>query len=42
MADPHIDIDGYYRFPTIHEDRVVYVCEDDLWTVRRRAGSHGG
>ncbi|MHC4391428.1 MAG: S41 family peptidase [Planctomycetota bacterium] len=29
---------GYYRFPTIHNDRIVYVCEDDLWTVNAEGG----
>ena len=24
---------GYLRFPTVHRDTVVFVCEDDLWTV---------
>ena len=24
---------GYYRQPTIHDDVVVFVCEDDLWSV---------
>ncbi len=29
---------GYYRYPTICDDTVVFVSEDDLWTV----SAHGG
>lgn len=29
---------GYYRFPTIHDDNVVFVAEDDLWTVSAEGG----
>lgn len=29
---------GYYRYPTIYKNNVVFVCEDDLWTVPAKGG----
>ena len=29
---------GYYRYPTIHKDRVIFVSEDDLWSVPVKGG----
>jgi len=29
---------GYFRFPTIYKDTVVFVSEDDLWTVPLAGG----
>jgi tricorn protease len=29
---------GYFRFPTIADDQVVFVSEDDLWTVPASGG----
>ena len=29
---------GYYRHPTIHGDTVVFVSEDDLWSVPSAGG----
>lgn len=29
---------GYYQYPTIYKDRIVFVCEDDLWSVPSKGG----
>ncbi|MDI6840392.1 MAG: PDZ domain-containing protein [bacterium] len=31
-------IKGYYRYPTIHNDKIVFVAEDDLWLVALGGG----
>jgi len=33
-----MSIQGYYRFPTICKDNVVFVSEDDLWSVEVKGG----
>jgi len=33
------EMQGYYRYPTIHRDRIVFVAEDDLWTVNANGGT---
>jgi tricorn protease len=33
-----VNTPGYYRFPTIWQDTIVFVAEDDLWTVARSGG----
>src|SRR5437764_9673954 len=29
---------GYVRYPHIHQDRIVFVSEDDLWLVSSEGG----
>ena len=29
---------GYVRFPAIHQDRIVFVSEDDLWLLSSEGG----
>jgi tricorn protease len=29
---------GYVRFPTIYQDRIIFVSEDDLWLVSSEGG----
>eukprot|EP01134_Creolimax_fragrantissima_P000721 CFRG0721T1 len=29
---------GYYRYPCVHKDVVLFCCEDDLWTVSITGG----
>lgn len=29
---------GYYRFPTIHKDTIIFICEDDLWSIPIKGG----
>ncbi len=30
---------GYFRSPTVHQDQVVFICEDDLWHISINAGT---
>ena len=30
--------EGYYRYPTLFKDKVVFVADDDLWSVSLNGG----
>ena len=30
---------GYYRFPAVHGDTVIFTAEGDLWSVSAKGGS---
>lgn len=38
-GDPPATRPGYYRFPAIHGDTVIFTAEGDLWTVSAKGGA---
>src|SRR6266496_2004933 len=38
MAPGDSSSSGYLRLPTVHGDSVIFVCEDDLWSVPASGG----
>lgn len=34
-----MSVQGYYRYPTVFEDQVVFVSEDDLWCCSLKGGN---
>ena len=40
QTDPEVlpGVDGYYRFPDIHNDRLVFCAEGDIWTAPLAGG----
>ena len=30
--------EGYYRYPDVHGDKVIFTAEGDLWTVNLNGG----
>ena len=42
MSTPHhaaaASTDGYYRYPALHGDTLLFVCEDDIYGVHATLG----
>jgi tricorn protease len=38
-GDPPATHPGYYRFPAIHGDTIIFTAEGDLWTVSAKGGA---
>src|ERR1700739_3302081 len=39
LANPPTTRPGYYRFPAIHGDTVLFTAEGDLWSVSSKGGA---
>ncbi len=33
LSTTHLGGSGYFRYPTMHGDKLAFVAEDDLWLV---------
>jgi tricorn protease len=38
LIHKEVIMQGYYRYPSVHHEQVVFVSEDDLWSVPLKGG----